>query len=375
MVMDAEGNLYGTTENGGKNGQGVVFKLIPNADHWMEHVLKNFCAKANCTDGQEPIGELIMDVNGSLYGTTGFGGASGDGMVYKLTPVANGWAFRRLVSFNGSDGSFPISGLTYQGQSAGQLYDGSSPLFGVAAIGGAHGLGTAYKLTSADGTHWSITDIHDFDNTQVPEGLVADSAGNLFGTTTYGGKYNQGLLYKLAAGTYKGTVLHNFCNMANCVDGAVGAGRLLIDAVGNLFGETTYGGAHGGKACSGGEPPGCGVVFERTAGGTYQVLYNFCSLAVCADGAEPDHTALAMDASGNLFGVTNRGGDHHGVAFELSPVSGNWSESVLYTFCQTDCADGAYPYGSLIFDSFGNLFGTTNAGGTNNGGTVFELTP
>lgn len=386
MVMDQSGNLYGAAFVGGKYGSnedgGTVFKLVPNPDtgKWKEYVLKNFCKKTNCTDGDGPIGELIMDTNGSLYGTTDVGGAHGGGTVYKLTHLANGWAYKVLASFNGSDGATPVSGLAYKGQAAGALYDGTSPLFGVAFQGGAHGYGTVFELTSTDGSHWSLIDIHDFYSGLEPDGLVVDPSGNLFGTTWGGGKYLQGELYKLAKtnGAWKATVLHNFCNMANCTDGAVGTGRLLIDASGNLFGETSFGGADGGTACSGGTPKGCGVVFERTAGGSYKILYNFCSVSPnCADGAEPYETGLTMDASGDLFGVTLNGGDNQGVAFELSLSGGTWTETVLHTFCrQTGCADGNHPEGKMILNSLGNLFGAAIDGGANgDDGTVFELTP
>jgi uncharacterized repeat protein (TIGR03803 family) len=202
-----------------------------------------------------------------------------------------------------------------------------------------------------------------------------NSAGDLFGTTQSGGTYGGGALYKLAAGSWTGSVLHNFCASANCADGTVGAGRLLIDASGNLFGETSFGGAYGGSACSGGNPPGCGVVFEHTAGGSYKVLYNFCAKSPhCSDGAKPYYTGLTMDASGNLYGLTEKGGDHNGVLFELA--NGTWSEAVLHTFCsKSNCIDGRYPEGTLLRDASGNLYGATIGGGQNcDFGTLFELT-
>jgi uncharacterized repeat protein (TIGR03803 family) len=386
MVMDQSGNLYGAALNGGKYGSssdgGTVFRLAPNpgTGKWKEAVLKNFCKKTNCTDGDSPIGELIMDTGGGLYGTTDIGGTNGLGAVFKLTHVANGWVYKVLASFNHSGGAIPVSGLAYSGQASGALYDGTSPLFGVAYQGGAHDFGTAYELTTADGSHWSLIDIHDFDGGRDPVGLVADLGGNLFGTTQFGGKYGQGELYRLSKsnGVWKATVLHNFCKSANCTDGAQGAGRLLIDTSDNLFGETSFGGANGGTTCSGGGPPGCGLVFERTAGGAYKVLYNFCSVPPdCADGAQPHLSGLTMDPSGSLFGVTLAGGNQHGVAFELSPVNDTWNESVLHTFCQTDCADGFSPEGELLLDSSGNLFGATagEGSGAGNAGTVFELKP
>jgi uncharacterized repeat protein (TIGR03803 family) len=380
MVMDEFFNLYGTTASGGRYGSGVVFELVrdPNTGSYKERVLHNFCAKQNCTDGGKPWGELIMDANGNLYGTTSFGGdANGFGSIYELAHTQNGWAYMRLASFNSQNGGSPFSGLTYRGQWLNQRYDGSSPLFGVTPEGGAHNSGTAYELATSDGVHWSLTDIHDFDSSGGGIGLMMDGSGDLFGTAL-GGKYGQGTLYRLTNGNgqWTATVLHNFCSSQNCADGAQPSGRLLIDpSTGNLFGETTFGGAYGGSACSGGSPQGCGVVFERTTGGAFKVLYSFCAVPPdCSDGAEPYQSALTMDAFGNLFGMTTRGGDHHGTAFELSPVKGGWTETVLHTFCRTDCSDGDTPEGSFIQDDSGDLFGTTLHGGPNGDhGTVFEL--
>jgi uncharacterized repeat protein (TIGR03803 family) len=143
-----------------------------------------------------------------------------------------------------------------------------------------------------------------------------------------------------------------------------------MDSAGNLFGTTFDGGS--GPNCS--DSFGCGVVFERTAGGGYSVIYKFCSQANCSDGWYPE-AALAIDASGNLFGTASNGGaNDSGAAFELKP---NGKEKVLYSFCsKANCKDGDLPGTPLLLDGHGDLFGTTNGGGANGDyGTVFELTP
>jgi uncharacterized repeat protein (TIGR03803 family) len=188
-----------------------------------------------------------------------------------------------------------------------------------------------------------------------------------------------------AAGAEK--VLYSFCAASNCADGGQSWASLMFDSAGNLYGTTAVGGS---AACSG---VGCGTVFELIPGAdgkwTEKVLYKFCSTAGCTDGANP-YAGLIFDSLGNLYGTTGGGGSSHcnsdyvggcGTVFELTPrADGTWSEKVLYKFCSaTNCADGKFPDAGLIFDSAGNLFGTTYSGGTScqglGCGTVFELTP
>jgi uncharacterized repeat protein (TIGR03803 family) len=377
LLRDASGNFYATTHYGGKNGQGVVFKLILNSDkgRYTDHVLHNFCAKTNCPDGAMPWGDLIMDVDGNLYGTASGGGGWGVGVIFKMTPEANGWKYTILHSFchetNCTDGSAPASGLSYQGQASGAPWNGSSPLFGSAYLGGMDDNGVDYEFTT-DGSSWTYQVIHTFQTSGGPNPLLVDGSGNLFGTATHGGKYGEGLLYKLAAGTWKDTVLHNFCDITYCIDGSTPQGKLLMDAAGNLFGTTTIGGE--GSDCTARE--GCGVVFERPSGGGYRVVYNFCSQANCTDGTNPQ-AGVTMDSSGNLLGTTYNGGvnSQGGVAFELTP---DGTESVLVSFCPggEPCSDGQAPYTPLLLDGQGDFFGATYLGGANGDyGTVFELRP
>jgi len=382
LLMDSSGDLYGTTEFGGKYNKGLLFKLIPNAKKtkYTEHILKNFCAKAGCPDGTYPDSELIMDVDGNIYGTTEGGGKHADGAVFKMRPVANGWAFSIIHSFCGSppncpDGGVPYGGLAYAGQASGALWDGISPLFGTTSLGGAQNKGIVYELSPGN-SGWTTKVLHSFNpsggvDSAYPGPLLVDSSGNLFGVTYLGGANGAGVLYRLAAGTWKETTLHNFCAEPDCTDGNGGMGRLAMDAAGNIFGVAIDGGS--GANCP--EPNGCGVAFERTATGKYQVIYDFCSKANCKDGIEPA-AGLVLDGSGNLLGPTHIGGmTSFGTVFMLSNGS-KWTEQTLYNFCSAQtCSDGSNPVAPVIVDAHGNIYGTASQTGADGGGSVFKLTP
>jgi len=382
LLMDSSGNLYGTTEFGGKYNKGLVFKLIPNAKKtkYTEHVLKNFCAKAGCPDGAYPDSELIMDVNGNLYGTTEGGGKHADGAVFKMSPGANGWIISIIHSFCGSppdcpDGGVPYGGLAYAGQASGALWDGISPLFGTTSEGGAQNKGIVYELSPGN-SGWTIKTLHSFNpsggvDSAYPGPLLVDPSGNLFGVTYLGGANGAGVLYRLAAGTWKETTLHNFCAEPQCTDGEGGLGRLTIDAAGNIFGVAIDGGS--GANCL--EPNGCGVAFERTTAGHYKVIYDFCSKANCKDGIEPA-AGLILDGSGNLLGTTHIGGTaSFGTVFMLTSGS-KWTEQTLYNFCSAQtCSDGSNPVAPVILDAHGNIYGTASQTGADGGGSVFKLTP
>jgi uncharacterized repeat protein (TIGR03803 family) len=203
-------------------------------------------------------------------------------------------------------------------------------------------------------------------------GLVFDQKGNLYGTTQYGGA---GVVFKL---TPKGkqTVLYSFCAKPNCADGAGPSAGVVFDQKGNLYGTTANGGTHNG--CNLGI--GCGVVFKVTPKGKETVLYSFCAQSGCTDGASP-FGGLVFDQEGNLYGTTGAGGVYNrdcnpegcGVVFKLTPKG---KETVLHSFCtRTNCADGWLPVGGLIFDQNRNLYGVTSGGGANGHGVVFQLSP
>ena len=202
-------------------------------------------------------------------------------------------------------------------------------------------------------------------------GLIMDASGNLYGTTDEGGAKGYGSVFELvnSSGTYSEKVLYSFCSQSNCADGELPYAGVIMDAAGNLYGTTSWGGATVGGYY--------GTVFELVnSSGTYseKVLYSFCSQSGCADGDMP-YAGLIMDASGNLYGTTTGGGsgvgNSAGTVFELVNSSGSYSENVLYNFTGSN---GASPFGGLIMNASGALYGTTSGGGNGDGaGVVFSL--
>jgi uncharacterized repeat protein (TIGR03803 family) len=385
LIFDPSGNLYGTTifggtsfEEGGAYGYGTVFELRPKAGGgWAEKVLYSFCSLTNCIDGDYPSG-LIFDTSGNLYGTTSEGGAYGGGTVFELTPkAAGGWAEKVLYSFNANstDGYGSLAGL---------VFDASGNIYGTTYFGGASGNGTVFELMPKADSGWVEKVLYSFnggtDGNGVNAGLIIDALGNLYGTTSEGGTHYAGTVFRLthkADGRWTEKILHNF-GYYNGKDGSTPNGSLILDARGNLYGTTYFG---GDRICDG---YGCGAVFELTpkAGGSWTetVLHNFNANG--KDGYYPQAN-LIFDASGNLYSTTYEGGGYIcgyytcGTAFELTPkAGGGWTEKVLHRFCSpATCGDGIFPLSGLIFDASGNLYGTTAAGGAYGFGAVFEITP
>jgi uncharacterized repeat protein (TIGR03803 family) len=237
LIFDAAGNLYGTTYGGGASGYGTVFKLTPNADgSWTESVLHSF----NGSDGSSPFAGLIFDAAGNLYGTTSLGGGSNFGTVFKLTPNADGsWAESVLHSFIGSDGSYPLAGLIFD--AAGNLYGTTE--FGGSGCGGS-GCGVVFKLTpNADGS-WTESVLRRFGGTRAkcPEaGLIFDGAGNLYGTASSGNR-DYGAAFKLSPnldGSWAYSLIHVF--QGNPAANPLGG--LVLGSGGTLYGVTSECGA------------------------------------------------------------------------------------------------------------------------------------
>jgi len=325
LTIDSHGNLYGATYQGGIvnstfciDGCCVVFELTPiSGGGWRKRVLYNFCSATNCGDGYSPYGSLVLDSAGNLYGTTDLGGRGG-GTVFELTRGSSGWTETVLYYFC----------------SAADCTDGDEP----------------------------------------QAGLIFDSAGNLYGTTGYGGGISScsggcGTVFELSPGSdgWTETVLYTFCVAFQCSDGQHPFASLVFDSAGNLYGTANNGGNSG---C--GDETGCGLVFKLapTSGGkwTQSVLYAFKG---AGDGGNPYYSGVVLDPAGNLYGTTAYGED--GVVFELVSSSGEWQEKVIYAF--TDQSDGGFPFGGVILDSSGNLYGTAVKGGTLGYGVVFEMTP
>jgi uncharacterized repeat protein (TIGR03803 family) len=331
-----------------------------------EVVLHNFCSLANCADGAQPLGGVIRDSEGNLYGTAGFGGAHNVGAVYKLTASGQETVLHSFCSLaNCADGSAPAGGV---------IRDSEGNLYGTTAYGGASsngsgvtsGAGVVYKVDASgqETVLYNFCSLANCADGSIPSGpLLMDSEGNLYGTTINGGpnggiSAGDGVVYQLAPSGQE-TVLCSF-GSASCPDGTSPNGGVISDLEGDLYGTTGKGGAHSK-----------GVVFELSASGEETVLYNFCSLTNCADGEKPG--GVVRDSEGNLYGSASNGpktnpGD--GLVYELS-ASG--IETVLCSFGSASCP-GVDPSG-VILDSEGNLYGTTSDGGKNGDGNVFKLEP
>jgi uncharacterized repeat protein (TIGR03803 family) len=368
LIGDGAGNLYGTTNSGGAYDSGSVFELTPNGSGgWTQKLLHSF--SFNGRDGAYPYSGLVGDAAGNLYGTTLLGGdyhcndGFGCGAVFELTPNGSGgWTEKVLHSFNhnGTEGTYPETGL---------ILDRSGDLYGTTPRGGDYGYGTFFELTPNGSGGWTYKKFHNFgngtDGASPEAGLIFDVAGNLYGTTGYGGDYYAGTVFELTpngSGGWTEKKLHDF---GNGTDGLYPWAGLIFDAAGNLYGTTQYGGAYGN-----------GTAFELTPNGsggwTEKRLHNFGN---GTDGDEP-LAKLIFDAAGNLYGTTYYGGAYgNGTAFELTPNgSGGWTEKKLHNF--GNGTDGTSPDAGLILDRSGNLYGTTTSGGgTYNAGTVFEITP
>ncbi|HEY6769982.1 MAG TPA: choice-of-anchor tandem repeat GloVer-containing protein [Candidatus Sulfotelmatobacter sp.] len=307
LVFDSAGNLYGTTNNGGSNNVGTVFELTPNTSGtWKETILYSF--QNNGTDGNYPYGSLILDSSGTLYGTTAGGGTSFAGTVYELTPHGSGkWVETVLLNFDYTNGYSTYAGL---------IFDAYGNLYGAAYAGGAYGYGTVFELTPQGSGQWNATVLYNFNGQNstgdAPYGtLIFDSAGNLYGTTLFGGTYDSGMVFELTpqtSGEWTEIVVHSF-EPSNWDSGNPFAG-LVMDAAGNLYGTANQGGRF-----------------------------------------------------------------NYGTVFKLTPnADGGWTEQRLHDF-NNNSRDGYAPYCTVLLDNAGNLYGVTYQGGTQNSGTVFEIVP
>jgi uncharacterized repeat protein (TIGR03803 family) len=301
VVLDAQGNLYGTTLAGGANGVGTVFKVDANGN---ETVLYSFCAFLNpaCNNnGGEPQAGLVRDAQGNLYGTTIFGGAFDAGTVFELSTSGLETA---LYTFTGTGSSVPQAGLAL---------DAQGNLYGTTLNGGTHGGGTVFKVDPFG----NQTVLYNFTQEEGPyPGVVLDAQGNLYGVTGAGGTPSGcggggcGTVFKIDAAGNESVLV----NLAAQNGGWGPFGGLVLDAQGNLYGTTS-----GGHTADGGSSncvDGCGTVFAIDTSGNYSVLYNFLG---GADGSDPD-AALVVDAQGNLYGTTRGGGaSGNGTVFKLTP--------------------------------------------------------
>ncbi len=348
LIQATNGDLYGTTGNGGASaacasGCGTIFKITPAG---ALSTVYSFCSQTNCTDGTTPVGALVQATNGNLYGTTTYGGGGGCsgslpgcGTIFKITPTG---ALTTIHSFHGTDGEFPEAGLV-------QAFNGD--LYGTTYGGGTY-WGTVFKITPAG----TLTTLYNFgtgglsDGAYPSSGLVQAGNGELYGTTTSTGDDGGGTVFKITpAGAL--TILQT-------LPGGPWAG--LVQATnGLLYGTTRSGGANGGY----------GSIFKITPAGTLSTVYSFCSEAGCTDGSLP-FGGLLQGTDGDLYGTTAQGGAIScgcGTIFKITPAG------VLTTEHSFDGTDGDSPLAGLAQDTNGAFYGTTYGGGANHGGAIFRL--
>ena len=356
LVSDGKGNYYGTAQFAGSGNGGVVFELSPNSSAgWTERVIYSF-VNGN-VDGVFPVGGLVFDSKGNLYGMTSNGGAFFSGTVFELTPSNGTWTEKVLWSFgNGSDGKNPYGD--------GIVLDAAGNIYGITSGGGVYGSGTVFELLAGTNGAWTEKILHNFQGLNdgggpIGTAPVLDTAGNLYGVAGAGGAHDYGVLYELSPGSggaWSEKVLYSFPAAAI---GAYPIGTLSLDSLGNLYGVTNY------------------TAFELVRGSngkwTEKTLHHF---AGGADGAGAE-AGMVFDSAGNLYGQTSTGGAHHGAVYELSPgTNGVWTEKILHRFAANG-SDGYNPQfgATVVIDASGNVFGTTLFGGTSNAGTVFEIQP
>ena len=368
VTVDQHGNVYGTTVYGGTSNRGTVFRLTHQGSGWIFSPLYSFTAN----DGEFTKAPLTIGPDGTLFGTTFAGGAAGFGTVYNVRPPATPcrgvicfWTETVLYSFTGApDGAAPGYGAL--------VFDQAGNLYGTTTYGGANNGGVAYTLTHlqqgwTESVIYTLADLHT--GTNPYSGVTFDNAGNLYGTTSTAGGSGDGAVYELSpsGSGWTGQFVYAFPVRDEKGAGGNPYGGVIFDAAGNLYGDTVNGGANG-----------VGTIYQLTpAGGSWTetVLYSFTG------SYEGPEYGLSIDAAGNLYGTTYQGGpDQLGNVFRLSPSNGQWVYTDLYDF--TDGGDGAYPLAGVAVDANGNLYGTTEIGGARVGncsdlgcGTVWEITP
>jgi uncharacterized repeat protein (TIGR03803 family) len=368
LLMDKSGNLFGANSAGGTNGWGTIFELTPNGTGgWKYTQLYDCGVRLDCA---VPMGSLVLDQDGNLFGVTAFGN------VFEISPDgAGGWTGSVIRAFNGGfDGSAPSP----------LVRDTAGNLYGTNATGGSHSLGYVFELSPAGGS-WSLIHLHDFGGSDGAEttntagnivgGVIFDAAGNLYGTTGAGGSSSKcsggcGVIFELKnqSGVWTESVLHSFGGS----DGSNPNASLFMDHAGNLYGTATSGGVDG-----------LGVVFESSPGSggwTTRVLHGFTGTHL--DGAYPN-AALISDPAGNLYGTTFAGGGDLkscqvmsdfgcGTVFELSLSAGRWKTTILHAF--SGRKDGGFP-GGVLLGSDGDLYGAAQSGGKLYEGVIFQLSP
>jgi uncharacterized repeat protein (TIGR03803 family) len=334
VIEDSSGNLFGTTNGGGSSRDGTVFEIKAGSNDVTT------LASFNGTEGEYPLGGVVEDSSGNLFGTTAWSGSSGQGTVFEIQPGSK--AVTTLASFNGTNGSEPTAGV---------VEDSSGNLFGTTFQGGSSNDGTLFEIKAGTNAVTTLVSFNATTGANPDAGVVEDSSGNLFGTTDNGGANGDGTVFEIKAGSNAVTTIVSF----NGTNGEYPDAGVVEDSSGNLFGTTGSGG-----------PSDDGTVFEIQAGsGAVTTLASFN----VANGSYPDG-GLFEDSGGNLFGTTYEGGPRgEGTVFQIQP--GSNAVTTLTYFGNTE---GGLPYGDLVEGSNGNLFGTNSSSGSGGDGTVFEIT-
>ena len=349
LIQATDGNFYGTTGQGGAYYNGSVFKITPSG---TLTTLYSFCSQTNCVDGSGPLAGLVQASNGNFYGTTEFGGTSGNcsngcGTIFRITPSGTLTVFH---SFDNADGATPFAGLM-------QAADGN--FYGTTYGGGVDGYGTVFKITPSG----TLTTLHGFrgpDGNRPVAGLIQATDGNFYGTTLVGGAYGAfgyGTVFKLTpSGTL--TTLYSFCTQPGCADGWNPHAGVIQATDGDFYGTTDGAGAYGD-----------GTVFKITPNGTLTTVHSFDG----TDGAS-SWAGLVQATDGNFYGTTSTGGTYNdycrygcGTVFKITP------SGTLTTLHSFNYADGYMPLAGLVQATDGNFYGTTYGGGSYGAGAVFRL--
>jgi uncharacterized repeat protein (TIGR03803 family) len=341
LVSDAAGILYGVTFEGGSQnctgGCGTVFELTISGGTWQKTTIFEFTGPSG--NGGNPLGSLIFDGSGNLYGVTTFAGG-GLWTIYKLTPSQGMWKETILYSVVSEDS--PVAGLAFDGQ--GNLYGTTS--------------GAVFELSLLDGK-WNYTTVHTFggiDGLFTQSGVTIDKRGNLYGTTYQGGYNDLGEVFMLVP-TKRGWI--------ETMNAAVGelTSSVIVTSQQDVYGVAERSGQNND-----------GFAYELSLSNGFwavNVLYNFGGYPI--DGQFPIGGLVREPNTGKFYGTTAGGGFHGlGTVYQLVRSNGIWSEKVLASF---NGSNGENTYSGVIFGQGGNLYGTTPVGGASNYGEVYEVTP
>lgn len=328
LVQGTDGNLYGTSNNGGTSGQGSVFRVTPSG---ILTTLYSFCSQPNCMDGSLPFSSLALGTDGNFYGTTQNGGTASMGTVFKITPDG---IFAMLHSFSGTDGNAPDAGLV-------TASDGN--FYGTTSAGGANGAGTLFRITPQG----AVTTLHSFngsDGSGPNAPLIQATDGNLYGTAYAGGNQVSSCFPPAGCGTafkisLKGsfTLLHEF----DFTNGARPYAPLMQAASGAFYGTTFEGGNVAFHGCSG----GCGTIFKIGASGAFVNVHKF----LFGDGGNP-YSGLVQGTDGNLYGESTLAGD--GNIYKLTLPG---TIATVYNFTAASEGGGTT---ALVQSTDGKFYGT-----------------